>query len=157
MSGENQGPDLFFAGGECLDRFGVWVRRTDVDLEEASGETFERNSNADAIGRDGILRTWEPDGARAEWLNEIDLDPTRNLIVESEQMGNATFWQESAADQFAFAGIAPDGSNNAALVRDDTQTTFHYVRPEPLLELPADAVYATSVFARCTAISKSIP
>ena len=88
------GPDLFFSGGECLTRFGVWIRRTDVDLEEAFGETFVRNSIATAIGRDGILRTWEIDTPRAEWLNEEDLDPTRNLM-ETSDMRAAPVWQTS--------------------------------------------------------------
>ena len=81
------GPDLFFAAGECLTRFGVWVRRTDVDLEEATREEFTRNSDADAIGRDGIIRTWEIDKARAEWLNEVDLDATRNLLIGTNMIG----------------------------------------------------------------------
>ena len=80
MSGENQGPDLFFAGGECLTRFGVWVRRTDVDLEEATQEVFTRNSDGQAIGRDGLLRIWETDTPRAEWLNQADIEALRNLI-----------------------------------------------------------------------------
>ena len=73
MSGENQGPDLFYAGGECLTRFGVWVRRTDMDLEAATREIFTRNSDAEAIGRDGILRAWSSDRPRAEWLSERDI------------------------------------------------------------------------------------
>ena len=80
MSGAKQGPDLFFAGGECLDRFGVWVRRTDVDLEEATGDEHTRATEATALGRDSILRDWEADTPRAEWLNEKDLDPTRNEL-----------------------------------------------------------------------------
>ena len=80
MSGEKQGADLFFAGGECLTRHGVWVRRTDMDLEAATQEVHTRNGSATALGRDGILRTWESDTPRAEWLNEVDLDPTRQLL-----------------------------------------------------------------------------
>ena len=49
------GPDLLFAGGECLTRFGVWVRRTDVDLEEATREIAARASDATAIGRDDLV------------------------------------------------------------------------------------------------------
>ena len=100
------GPDLFFGGGECLTRFGVWVRRTDMDLEEATGEDFTRNGDATAFGRDGILRTWGPDTPRAEWLNEVDLDPTRNLLSTTD-MGSGEWGKfdgcavdEPAPDQF---------------------------------------------------------
>ena len=100
MSGENQGPDLFFAGGECLTRFGVWVRRTDMDLEAATRETFTRDSDATAIGRDGIIRTWEPDTARAEWLNEVSIDPTRNLLPTTDVQ---------AWDRFGTVEVAGEG------------------------------------------------
>ena len=94
MSGENQGPDMFFAGGECLSRFGVWIRRTDMDLEAATREDFTRASEAEAIDRASILRTWGLDTARAEWLNEVDLAATRNLM-ESSNLLAAPGWTNS--------------------------------------------------------------
>lgn len=84
MSGENQGPDLYFAGGECLDRFGVLLRRTDLDLEEATRESDDRGTDANAVGRDGILRLWDTDRARVEYLNEVDLDATRNILDSTD-------------------------------------------------------------------------
>ena len=77
------GPDLHFAAGECLTRFGVWVRRTDMDLEEATRETASRASDATAVGRDGIIRTWEVDAPRGEWLNQADIEALRNLVPNS--------------------------------------------------------------------------
>lgn len=80
---DGRGPDLFFAGGECLTRFGSLVRHTSRP-EDAAKETHSRNSDAEAIGRDGILRTWETDVPRAEWLSEVDLDATRNTLETTD-------------------------------------------------------------------------
>ena len=112
MSGENQGPDLFFAGGECLTRFGVWLRRTDMDLEAATRELATRNSDATAIGRDGILRTWSSDTPRAEWLNEVDLDPTRNVLEQSEFIGQpGSGWAQSGVAGWERKGDAEEISD----------------------------------------------
>ena len=98
------GPDLFFAGGECLTRFGVWVRRTDVDLEEATKETAARASEATAIGRDGILRTWGIDNPRGEWLNEVNIDPTRNLFETTDVVQ----WDPDASSEIELIGGEPN-------------------------------------------------
>lgn len=77
------GPDLFYAGGESQARHGVLVRHTALELEDATRETPTRASIATAIDRDGFVKTWEVDGPRVEWLNEEDIDPTRNLFLAS--------------------------------------------------------------------------
>ena len=78
------GPDLFLSGGASVVRYGVLVRRTDADLEEATREKETRGSNNVAWGRDSILRLTGSDIARVEWLSEVDFDPTRNTLVTTD-------------------------------------------------------------------------
>ena len=85
------GPDLFFAGGECWSRFGVLVRRTDMDLEAATRPTATRNSVAGMTRGDGVRKQFGIDLPRVDWLNEVDIDPTRNLLVTT-RMTDATEW-----------------------------------------------------------------
>ena len=146
MSGENQGPDLFFAGGECLDRFGVWVRRTDVDLEEATREVQTRNSDATAIGRDGIIRVWDPDKTRAEWLNEEDLDATRNVAESTRTHASPwTFTRSLLGSQPRT--IAPNGELEAHRLVEDTSSNSHLTR-QAIGKASATQSFTLSVYIR---------
>jgi hypothetical protein len=93
MSNESgSGPDLFFAGGECFTRHGVPVRHTALALEDATKEVHTRNSTAQAWGRDGILRPAAIDVPRIDWLSEVDLDPTRNVLPASGDLSRMTIF-----------------------------------------------------------------
>ena len=140
------GPDLFFAGGECLDRFGVWVRRTDVDLEAATRETFTRASDARATGRDGILRTWGIDTARGEWLNDVDLDATRNALPTSEAFG-VPWGQVRAARAFGLA-TGPDGSPAEKIVEDTTPGNNTHYNNITISKEPDSLPFVFSIFVR---------
>ena len=148
------GPDLFFAGGECLTRFGVWVRRTDMDLEAATGEVATRNSDAEAIGRDGILRTWEPDTPRAEWLNEVDLDPTRNILLNSESLNN-TSWGKNSIELTLDDAVAPDGDRSADTYAEDTSANVHGVS-QNVASANANVDYTLSVFLKRAVVSRDL-
>lgn len=122
------GPDLFFAGGECLSRFGVLVRRTDAGLEDTTREVEVRDSAvARAIGSDGILRIHEADRARVEYLTEGDLDK-RNILAESNFFSglawiNARSLESTSAIENPFD---PD-SNSTKLIADNTAANTHYI------------------------------
>lgn len=89
------GPDLFLAGGECLTRHGVLVRRTDMDLEELAREQDDRASDATALNPFGLLLNYDTDRARTDWLNEVNLDPTRNLLT-STNMADPSQWSATS-------------------------------------------------------------
>ena len=142
------GPDLFFTGGECLTRFGVWVRRTDMDLESANAEIFTRNSDASATGRDGIIREWGPNLPRAEWLTEADIDPTRNRLQFSENLAQAP-WAVVRAFVVSADVHAPDLRPTAQkLVESTAAANSHFTAqlldPEP----PPDSDIAFSIFVK---------
>ena len=88
------GPDLFFAGGECWSRFGVLVRRTDMDLEAATRPTATRNSVAGMTRGDGVRKQFGIDLPRVDWLNEVDIDPTRNRLDTT----NLTQWDTTVGN-----------------------------------------------------------
>ena len=114
------GPDMFFAGGECWSRFGVLVRRTDMDLEAATRPTHTRNSVGSITRGDGIVKRFGIDLPRVDWFNDADLDPTRNLISNTD-LTNRTFWGNSA-------GLEPITGAPPGLFSltdpTDTQTSF---------------------------------
>ena len=171
------GPNLFFAGGECLTRYGVWVRRTDPDLEEATQETHTRNSDATAFGRDGILRTWGFDTPRAEWLNEVDIgigtDLDRKFPALLLEEASENDWSNSEAPilDWSFArvtladnsSVAPDGATSAdKLAEDSTPNSTHVMfRVTPTLsdnQLSTVSFYARAAgrnFVQVTTVDKA--
>ena len=120
------GPDLFFAGGDCVTRFGTLVRRTDLDLEAASREIETRNDIGRFVDGDGFIRNAKIDLARVEWLSEAQLD-ARNQIVESENFASLEWVNSRSVDA---ASSIPNPINEGLSTKlngDATAASTHYI------------------------------
>src|SRR3990167_9187201 len=109
---------VFFAGGECLTRHGVLVRRS--LLAEDVAETFTRSTTGLYVARGGILKVA---GVNVPRVNYVDLDgslafATPALRLEDQRINGWTRsqefdhadWTKSNATATANQTTAPDGT-----------------------------------------------
>ncbi|MGE0456401.1 MAG: hypothetical protein AB7I13_00365 [Vicinamibacterales bacterium] len=153
---------VFFAGGECLARHGVLVRRTSIG--EDVPETFSRSSVASYISKGGLLRTAAAGIPRVSYL---DLDGSRqwvtpalrlengstNRMLRSREYDNAA-WTKTRVTVTANATAGPDGVATADKIVEDTSDNTHIVYQAPSGATPTDNV-ASSFFADVKAAERT--
>ena len=107
--------------------------------------TFTRGSTATYVGDDGLIKTaasnearFDHDPATGESLGLLVEEAKTNLVLESEDWGNTTYWysngnkgglnNSSSKDYFIATNnttdvLSPDGANNAVKLTGDTSYT----------------------------------
>lgn len=146
---------LFYAGGECLQRFGtlVWRPRLSHDLVPTHTRT---GSVGPFIGSDGVLRQASANRPRIEWV-DLDGDGVRtalyrgelartNELVRSEALDNAS-WTKSASSVTVDQATGPDGVASLDEIVESGTTAIHSVE-QAVTGLTADAPFALSGFFR---------
>lgn len=127
---------VYYAGGECLQRFGtpLWRR----GLAHDTPPTFTRNTVGAFVDRAGKLRYAGANRLREEWL-DLDADGVRetpslllenartNLLLHSQDFGNAA-WSNNNTTESTDAVAAPDGTTTAdELTEDASAASTHYI------------------------------
>ncbi len=112
-------PDLFFAGGECLTKHGVWVRRT--SLPEDIAETFTR-TGTEGVSQapDGKFTTCDANIPRAAYpvvgASHVPALLTEraatNVCLQTEDF-TATWTNATGITVTANDAVAPDGATTA--------------------------------------------
>lgn len=123
-------PDLlFYAGGECFERYGTLIRRLDP---RHGGYTHSRSGSLAAYtGRDGTLLNAEANVPRISWL-DLDEDgefetpayvggPTRVNLVTDQDIQSGTGWADSSGTPVVTPNQSdPAGGTDAFTVEDDS-------------------------------------
>ena len=145
---------LFFAGGECLTRHGVLVRRTSI--EENVVETHTRSGTSGwSLGSDGVLHNSDANVPRVEHVGGVPYllleDARTNLILQSGDF--ATTWASTNVTVATNVAAGLDGTtadrltdNSAAAVGGTDQT----------ITIPDDSEdYCASVYVHKTSHSSN--
>jgi hypothetical protein len=97
--------------------------------------TFTRTSTATYVGANGLIQTaqrnaprFDHDPITGESLGLLIEEQRGNLYQQSSNMSNS-YWGPIGATLTASAGIAPDGTNTAVLMKTDTSTGSHRLIP----------------------------
>lgn len=118
---------VFFAGGECLERHGVLVRR--IALAEDVAETFTRSSTGLYVGRGGVLKVASANVPRVSYVDlaggltwttpALRMEGSRqNLALHSQALENAAYTNVGSPVVTANAATAPDGTVTMTRIAD---------------------------------------
>jgi len=111
--------------------------------------TFDRDSVATRVNKQGLIETVGADQPRIDYLNNsngaLKLEPSRtNLVTYSEDFSNA-YWTKTSVTVTSNEAISPDGTLNADKLVENTQNTAHIIFASPTITLGNNTF---SVFAK---------
>lgn len=90
---------------------------------------------------------------RTDWQGTqlLYATPRANLVLQSQAFANTSSWGQAGNGLLPVsgnAGIAPDGTNTASLLTEDTTNGIHTLLAVNALTITAGSTYAVSVFAK---------
>lgn len=139
---------IFYAGGECHEKYGVLVKRTSRPEEQA--ETFVRATVAKEVTPAGLLKSAASGKVRTTYLGAngsrvpylLTEGARTNLCLQSEDL--ATTWTNGQTTESVNATTAPDGATTAdKLVDDATAAAAHFIS-QNVTKAASALVYAYS-------------
>jgi len=119
------------------------LKGADLDVVRATTATY--------VGSDGLIKTALANEVRFDYTNgscpSILVEPQRtNLLLRSEEFDNA-YWLKESAGLTANQTTAPDGTNTADLIVDNTNLTVHGFRNNTGIIL-TNSVHTYSIFVK---------
>jgi len=141
---------LKFGNGEWYGKEGTILAYNDENNNyKPLPFTFDRDSVATRVNKQGLIETVGADQPRIDYLNDsngaLKLEPSRtNLVTYSEDFSNA-YWTKTSVTVTSNEAISPDGTLNADKLVENTQNTAHIIFASPTITLGNNTF---SVFAK---------
>lgn len=140
---------LFFAGGECLARHGVFTQRTSPTEDVA--ETFTRSGAvATYVGGGGVVQTSQADIPRAHYIGGAPYllaeKASTNLCLQSEAFG--TTWVTTRSAVVDNQETAPDGATTADFFRESTAADDTHFIEQQVAKAASALDYVFSVYLK---------
>ncbi len=140
---------LKFGNGEWYGKEGTILAYNDENNNyKPLPFTFDRDSVATRVNKQGLIETVGADQPRIDYLNDSNgallLEPSRtNLVTQSELFSN---WQTEATNIIASDVISPSGQNNAKKIITNNVTNQSYANTTATVT--QSATYTFSCFAK---------
>lgn len=120
--------------------------------KDGSGDfTVDRNSIATYVGKDGLIKTAQPNEPRIDWSTGepvILVEPQRtNLISFSNDFSNGDLWSSPGNVVTPNQGISPDGLLNADLISRTRTTWPSYISYKDIINA-LNEDYAQSIYVK---------
>jgi hypothetical protein len=120
--------------------------------------TFDRDSVATRVNKQGLIETVGADQPRIDYLNDskgaLLLEPSRtNLVTHSDAIQSVGFNGVGTSIQ-ADVTISPDGTTNADLHKENTANGSHFMFKD--FNLSSGQTYSISVFAKSNGVNRNL-
>jgi hypothetical protein len=120
--------------------------------------TFDRDSVATRVNKQGLIETVGADQPRIDYLNDskgaLLLEPSRtNLVTHSDAIQSVGFNGVGTSIQ-ADVTISPDATTNADLHKENTANGSHFMFKD--FNLSSGQTYSISVFAKSNGVNRNL-